>query len=64
MPIANPEKTANMKHAVSAVLAGDMDHKQAARQFGLHWRSVANAVCLARKSRRTPGLHPALRLFA
>jgi len=64
MAIANPEKTAKMKQAVAEVLAGRMDHKQAARAFDLHWRSVANAVTRARRSRRVPGLHPALRLFA
>jgi len=63
MAIANPEKTKRMQQAVAAVLSGDMDHKQAARDFDLHWRSVANAVRRAQQQRRLPGLHPALTIF-
>jgi transposase len=64
MATPNPEKAKAMKKAVEAVLGGEMDAKTAAREFGLHWRSVYNALARARQESRVLGLHPALRLWA
>jgi len=58
MAIANPEKTARMRLAVAEVLDGTMSNRE--DRYDLHARSVANAVCKARRERHQPGIHPAL----
>jgi len=63
MAIANPEKTERMRMAVADVLAGRMTKDEAEREYKLHRRSIANAVCKARREAHQHGMHPALMMM-